>query len=153
KPRVRMLAAINGPAASVAPSISTWPCSEVTSSAVRPQVPTYQVLPNTRRGGARSFQPSITVALAGHAGTLSATAIAGTAAAAKLVDAVALAGLVGWHAASSIATAQTANPVHGSNLKVCSSEWTSAKGCSRCVPVTHDAAPRPGLSCALGSSP
>ena len=60
---------VSGPAGAVAPSMRTWPWSEVTSRAVRPQVPTYQVLPKMRRGGARSFQPSMALSLAAQAGT------------------------------------------------------------------------------------
>src|SRR5690606_37727225 len=46
-----MLAAIAAAPAAVPPSRRTWPSSPVTTSAVMPQVPTYQVLPWTRKGG------------------------------------------------------------------------------------------------------
>src|SRR5690606_7203886 len=60
-PSLRMLSTIRPPAFGVAPSTSTWPLGEVTSRALMPQVPTYQVLPWTRSGAAGSFQPDLSL--------------------------------------------------------------------------------------------
>src|SRR5690606_2703676 len=58
KPSASILAAIGAAPSAVPPSISTWPSSPVTSSAVIPHVPTYQVLPWTRNGGPALSQSS-----------------------------------------------------------------------------------------------
>src|SRR4029079_12128575 len=47
-----------GPASLVAPSSNACPWSDVTSSAVMPHVPTYQVLPYTCCGFAGSLHPA-----------------------------------------------------------------------------------------------
>src|SRR5476649_1211821 len=69
-PALRMFASISGGAFSVSPSIRMWPLSDVTRIALRPQVPTYQVLPKICCGGAGSFHLGSAWQAAGEKGAL-----------------------------------------------------------------------------------